>query len=65
MVSPDSPSFSTIDTHIAIFDAPSPSLVLQSIQHFVLSAPVGDQHGLPLGERYPWEVSRASSGYAP
>ncbi|KAB1265075.1 Beclin-1 [Camelus dromedarius] len=24
---------------------------------FVLSAPVEDQHGLPLGERYPWEVT--------
>ncbi|KAK1331158.1 hypothetical protein QTO34_009107 [Cnephaeus nilssonii] len=27
---------------------------------FVLSAPVEDQHGLPLGERYPWEVEEAS-----
>lgn len=27
MVFPDSPSFSTIDTHISVFDAPSPPLV--------------------------------------
>ena len=41
------------------------SLLSPSRPTFVLSAPVEDQHGLPLGERYPWEVSRARSGYAP
>ena len=41
------------------------SLLSLSRPAFVLSAPVEDQHGLPLGERYPWEVSQARSGYVP
>lgn len=41
------------------------SLLSPSRPTFVLSVSVEDQHGLPLGERYPWEVSWARSGYVP